>query len=81
LDEVCQLNSSIVNLALLYNDLRAVIPSVLKSKNPDQKTGFRIRSGMTKYVMGFLKHYTNTNAINNLSLLVGCVPRTHRLTA
>jgi hypothetical protein len=37
-----------VNLTLLYNGIRAVIPA--KAGIQIKKTGFRIRSGMTKYV-------------------------------
>jgi hypothetical protein len=40
--------ASVVNLTLLDNDLRAVIPA--KAGIQIKKTGFRIRSGMTKYV-------------------------------
>jgi hypothetical protein len=48
--------AGVENLVLLYNDLRAVIPA--KAGIQDNKTGFRIKSGMTKYAKSFLKHYT-----------------------
>jgi len=48
--------SSVVSLTLLYNNLRAVIPA--KTGIQIEKTGFRIKSGMTKCVKLFLRHYT-----------------------
>jgi len=41
-------STSVANLTLLYNDLRAVIPA--KAGIQIKNTGFRIRSGMTKHV-------------------------------
>ena len=76
---------SVVNLTLLYNNLRDVIPTKAgrrpigppsgvepplgwnlarrESRLPPaqrEKTGFRIKSGMTKCVKSFMKHYTIT---------------------
>jgi len=45
-----------VNLTLLYNDNESCHSR--ESGNPVEKTGFRIRSGMTLCVKSFLKQYT-----------------------
>jgi hypothetical protein len=50
-------NTSVVNLTLLYNNLRDVIPATAGIQI--EKTGFRIKSGMTKCVKSFMKHYTS----------------------
>jgi hypothetical protein len=47
---------SVVSLTLLYNNLKDVIPA--KAGIQIEKTGFRIKSGMTKCVKSFMKHYT-----------------------
>jgi len=60
---------SVVNPTLLYNNLRDVIPAPYQVRGKLQwesrlppaqreKTGFRIKSGMTKCVKSFMKHYT-----------------------
>jgi hypothetical protein len=48
--------SSAVSLTLLYNDPRVIIPA--KAGIQIENTGFRIKSGMTKCVKLFLRHYT-----------------------
>jgi hypothetical protein len=39
-----------VNLTLPYRDPKAVIPAEAEAGIQTEKTGFRIKSGMTKYV-------------------------------
>ena len=63
---------SVLNLTLIYNDLRAVIPA--KAGIEIKKTGFRIRSGMTKYVKLFPKHYTRRSIFNELILWLVNLP-------
>jgi hypothetical protein len=57
---------SVVNPTLLYNNLRDVIPAkagIQIASGPKgplaqrEKTGFRIKSGMTKCVKSFMNHY------------------------
>ena len=45
---------SVESLTLLYNNLRSVIPA--KAGIQVKKTGFRIKSGMTKGIKTFLRH-------------------------
>jgi hypothetical protein len=47
---------SVVSLTLLYNHPRVVIPA--KAGIQFEKTGFRIKSGMTLCVKSFLRQYT-----------------------
>jgi len=48
---------TVVFLILLYRNLRSVIPA--KAGIQIEKTGFRIKSGMTKCVKSFLRHYNS----------------------
>jgi CHAT domain-containing protein/Tfp pilus assembly protein PilF len=54
---------SVVNLTLLYIDLRTCHSR--KSGNPVEKTGFRIKSGMTIKVKGLLTQYTSSASIDS----------------
>jgi hypothetical protein len=47
--------ASVVNLTFLYSVLRTVIPA--KAGIQIEKTGFRIKSGMTKNVKSYLNQY------------------------
>jgi len=51
---------------LLYNKLRSVIPATAGIQV--EKTGFRIKSGMTKRIKPFLKHYTRCSYTTNYVL-------------
>jgi hypothetical protein len=48
--------SSVVSLKLLYNDKKGCHSR--ENGNPAEKTGFRIKSGMTFCVKSFLRQYT-----------------------
>jgi hypothetical protein len=47
--------SSVVSLKLLYNDKKGCHSR--ENGNPAEKTGFRIKSGMTFCVKSFLRQY------------------------
>ena len=49
--------SSVVSLKLLYNDNKGCHSR--ENGNPAEKTGFRIKSGMTFCVKSFLRQYTS----------------------
>ena len=59
---------SVVNLTFLYSGLRTVIPA--KAGIQIEKIGFRIKSGMTKYVKSFLKQYTSSLKQSLRSIMV-----------
>ena len=51
--------TSVVSLKLLYNDNKGCHSR--ENGNPAEKTGFRIKSGMTFCVKSFLRQYTSPN--------------------